>query len=129
MNDRYPRTVVIGVNDDLVAWLRRTIEGDKALARAALGLLGLETAWHTVDKLRERGLTRADAQHVARHSSRDTIARCDAELALLDKFAEASAWYDEHRATPAGEVYGLSQAVCLLATGYQHRDGYPGETA
>jgi hypothetical protein len=54
---------------DLLSWLRSTIEGDKAAAsEAAAPRKGQEV----------------DLVHIAIHDPRDTIARCDAELKILD---------------------------------------------
>ncbi|MFI7113975.1 DUF6221 family protein [Nonomuraea sp. NPDC050227] len=120
---------------DLLSWLKATIEGDKAAAEKAQ-----PGPWHigkAVDPTRPcnvhtfpgaRGvadeLLWLDAEHVVRHDPRDTIARCTAELALLDEHAEAKAHYDKHLSAPAGELYGLYSAIKWLASGYRHREGF-----
>lgn len=67
---------------------------------------------------------REAADHIVLQQPRDTIARCEAELALLGQLAEAKQFYDQHPHAPAGEIHGLLTAAELLATGYQHRPGF-----
>lgn len=78
----------------------------------------------------------AVARHLALHDPRDTIARCDAELAILDEHhainGESScavcivpAWgYPSHGGSSPAR-YPCS-TVLGLASGYRHRPGYPG---
>ncbi|MFI7630245.1 DUF6221 family protein [Microbispora rosea] len=147
--------------NDLITWLRATIQADLDTARAATygewAMFG-----HGDDDYRPypaypgeqvtRGhgwnisvtdpagpdvaaeLRRADAEHVVAQQPRDTIASCEAELALI-------AAYEEHaRDWPADVVMrpdtdpidfvesertrALGEAVRLLAHGYRHRPGW-----
>ena len=124
-------------SEDLLSWLRSTIEGDKAAAEKAQ-----PGPWHignAVDPTRPcnvhtfpgaRGvadeLLWLDAEHVVRHDPRDTIARCEAELALLDEHPAAAGTY---LPAWAGRCQGCGDrmpctTVKLLATGYRHRPGF-----
>jgi Family of unknown function (DUF6221) len=61
----------------------------------------------------------AEFTHIALNDPQDTIARCEAELAILDAYAEPS----ENAYSP--EYYtGLWVAVCATARAYRHREGY-----
>ena len=60
--------------DELVEFLLARIAIEEGHARAALGLLGMETEWHRVEWLRARGLTIADAHHTTHHSPRRVLA-------------------------------------------------------
>jgi hypothetical protein len=78
--------------------------------------------------------------HIAANDPQDTIARCEAELAILDDHAPLSG-YDPHGPVcviccePGG--FGCEDAVVrhpcrtvrLLASGYRHRKGYRPEWA
>jgi hypothetical protein len=108
---------------DLEAWLRATIEGDKALAEAVEDPAEISMGAEFVDNC---GSDEA-AEHIRRHDTRDTIARCEAELALLDDFEEAKAYYGKHISAPAGELHGLRSAVERIASGYRHRPGFKPE--
>lgn len=68
----------------LVEFLLARIAEDEGRARSALGLLGIETEWHRVEWLRDRGLTRSDAQHMVRHSPRRVLAECEAKRRIVD---------------------------------------------
>jgi len=68
----------------IVEFLRARLDEDEAIARNALGLLGMETPWHDIETLRQRGLTRADARHVARHSSRRVLREVEAKRRIVD---------------------------------------------
>lgn len=113
---------------DRLAWLRAQIEARKATAEAAT-----QGEWindgsiyvgHEMNELVDYVYEAADAVHIVGNQPRDTIARCDAELALLDQYEQARTWYEQHHGAPAGEVQGLWTAVRLVAQGYQHHDGY-----
>lgn len=70
----------------IVEFLRARLDEDEAIARNALGLLGMETPWHDIETLRQRGLTRADARHVARHSSRRVLREVEAKRRIVDDY-------------------------------------------
>jgi hypothetical protein len=69
--------------------------------------------------------------HIAANDPRDTIARCEAELAILGEYEAARKAMGEARDSPGGVgagvwacVKSLSRAVELLGHGYRFRDGY-----
>lgn len=86
---------------------------------------------------------RREADHIRRSDPRDAVARCEAELAVLDELeaarkrmaseqADYGAWV---RGQAPGErprfdgpdrslIPGLERAVRLIGSGYQHRPGY-----
>lgn len=80
------------------------------------------------------GQVRADdiADHVAANDPRDTIARCDSELAILDMAereiaaAPEGSW-DWDSADEVSRASTLEDVVRLLAQGYRHRPGYRAE--
>ena len=109
--------------DDMLSWLRNVIEGDKAAAERATPPPPF--------------VLTEDADHLMRQNPRDTIARCEAELAMLDKLppvlsrlgwiAEGEGQGAPHPGRP-GE-YMAEDAVAdyfvkLLASGYRHRPGF-----
>lgn len=128
--------------DDMLSWLRSTIEGDKAVAEENLG-----EAWTAADdrdggffiNMEDAGsfgkacgccitgtLCEVEAKHIALHDPRDTIARCEAELKLLDDFigqVDALDWiaYSEGQGSP-GET--SAHLLRLMASGYRHRPGF-----
>lgn len=108
---------------DLEIWLRATIEGDKALAEAVKDPAEISMGAEFVDNC---GSDEA-AEHIRRHDIPDTVARCEAELALLDDYAEARTYYYEHTSAPAGELHGLHTAINRVASGYRHRPGFKPE--
>ncbi|GIG27172.1 DUF6221 family protein [Cellulomonas denverensis] len=73
---------------DLTEFLLARIAEDEYEAHQALGLLGIESEWHTVGALRGRGLTRADAEHVHRWSSRRVLAECGAKRRIVATITE-----------------------------------------
>jgi hypothetical protein len=91
----------------LVEFLLARIAEDEGRARSALGLLGIETEWHRVEWLRDRGLTRSDAQHMTHHSPRRVLAECEAKRRIVEEFAKEQ-WVIEqgHRTewTEAGQA-------------------------
>jgi hypothetical protein len=131
-----------------VAWLRQQIEGDKAAAHAASwdyvdrwNVWGQRSdhAW-VIDDQGDEGFTvrefaaadgEAVARHVAIHDPQAAIADCEAKLAILDEhgpFDPASEWLSGYCRT-CGEldhhrVAWPCRTVRLLASAYQHRDGY-----
>lgn len=78
----------------------------------------------------------ADLAHIATHDPRDTIARCEAELALLDEHAVEDTGFGKYcrvcseYSTKPGEESELEPAgapcrtVRILACGYENRDGF-----
>lgn len=151
------------MTEDMLSWLRREVEADKAAAETAeavspgpwvnTGQDGYGGAWQihgaptgetkpnwenlngpeipilsqvaTLNYDDGGGVwEREAADHIVLQQPLDTIARCTAELALLDDYAEAKAYYDKHLSAPAGELHGLYSAIKRIASGYQHRPGY-----
>jgi hypothetical protein len=114
---------------DLLSWLRSTIEGDKAAAEAAQ-----PGPWHignAVDPTRTcnvhtfpgaRGvaddLQWLDAEHIVRHDPTGTIARCTAELELLDLHKPQQ----RYCFTCGG--YAPCLTLRLLASSRRHRPGF-----
>lgn len=136
--------------EPMLAWLRATITGDKALAesiRVGLGewrydrtaypgcppehALGVgDRVVVDVGFMDDDFVKPDEARHIATHDPRDVIARCEAELALLDKAEEAikdaegvGLWSQTE-----GEVHGRAgayrEAAEIIAGGYRHRPGY-----
>lgn len=139
--------------DDLITWLRATIEGDLATAQAATqgdwAMFGHGDDEHLPypaypGEQTERGrgwnvsvadpagpdvaaeLRRADAEHVVAQQPRDAIARCKADLALLDLLTKYMGT-SEHEQT-AMTMWHANQlaerALRTLARGYRHRPGW-----
>lgn len=110
------------MSDAMLSWLRSTIEGDKALAER----LGGEPISIDAGAMHED-----EAEHIQRHDPRDTIARCDAELALLDDFIpiveelDHIAYSEGLGSLPYGEPQ--QRLIRMLARGYRHRSGYLAE--
>lgn len=107
---------------ELIAWLRSIIEGDKAAAEADQDNT-VEWAADYVEGTGPSGIIAAE--HIRRHDIRDTIARCKAELALLDhvlpKMEEADGAIEGEwgsRSDIAGHF------VRTLACGYKNRPGF-----
>jgi hypothetical protein len=67
----------------IAAFLTARLEEDEALAKAAQGLLGIEAPWHTVAQLHDRGITRGDASHIARHSPARELREVTAKRSIL----------------------------------------------
>jgi len=101
---------------------------DKGVVAGSCGCCGLRADGRNVD-----------LKHIALHDPRDTIARCEAELALLDKLmpvlrqlgeiAYGEGQGAEHPDQP-GEYIAEEAAeylVELLAAGYRHRPGFKAE--
>jgi len=160
------------MSDDLVTWLRQRIRERKYLAEHAVELgnaaewtemtsgvlLYAEPAdddtWHGVWAAGDSSLTRL----MAASDPQDTIARCEAELAILDEHFiltndnRYESPYDEYSVVPRGmpggpgdqkagcvtchykgfgavEGFGICRTVRLLVSGYRHRPGYREEWA
>lgn len=83
--ERFGQTVRGGIAaPTLTEFLLACIAEDEADAYHARGLLGMETEWHTVEHLRERGLSVADARHVERWSSTRVLAECAAKRRIIE---------------------------------------------
>jgi len=142
---------------ELPAWLRQRVAERLYLAQHAIrlgnafewteqssGVLVFaeptETdTWHGTWAMGDSSVTRL----MEANDPRDTIARCDAELAILDELAAATARRKaeaaDYGAWAAGDapavrpafsgpdvklIEGLERAVRLLGWGYRHRPGY-----
>jgi hypothetical protein len=139
------------MSDDLVAWLREQIRARMQLARAATpGPWEFEGDDPADDELYStaderlptvawaRGQDRqvANGRLMEANDPQDTIARCEAELAILDVWQEAS---QSRWDLPEGVAEGrdpdermrddavagvLDEVARLLAAGFRHCDGY-----
>ncbi len=69
------------------------------------------------------------------HEMRDLVARCEAELAILDGCDDQESWLESAREGEPGDptlslewregfVAALRQVRELVASGYRHREGY-----
>jgi hypothetical protein len=123
--------------DDFTAWLRQRIQARLALARGTIelgnaaewqelssGVLltgdGTEADhWHGMWAMGDSTLTRL----MEANDPRDTIARCEAELAILDLYEEQSAKAGEN-AMQEDRAWTLASAVRLLGSAYKHQPGY-----
>lgn len=126
-------------DNEMVTWLCAEIEADKRAASAKV----IRLRW-TADPeswvagatgiVNEQGTPVAAvigdyaARHILRQQPLDTIARCDAELAILRERDAAATMFGGARDHDGGGVWGglraLDHAVRLLAYGYRYRDGY-----
>ncbi len=128
--------------DDFTAWLRQRIQARLALARGTIELGNAdvwhelssgvlvtgdddENHWHGTWAMGDSTLTRL----MEANDPRDTIARCEAELAILDDhsndhwcFAPGTAHYDWF-------LGGDCQVIRLLGSAYKHQPGYREEWA
>ncbi len=140
-----------------VAWLRTQVEARKAAAKLAAREGG---TWTQDDPERYPGSIESlggkvvydegspderQAAHIALNDPQDTIARCEAELAILDlhqPVAEGgSGWLECQECGPnndasgilaipgQGETFWPCATVRLLAGGYRHRPGFPADFA
>lgn len=133
------------MSDDLTTWLRRRIEGRRYLAQRTIELGNNEVweepssgvlvtsepsetdHWHGTWPMGDSSLARL----MEANDPCDTLARCEAELAILDEY-EAQ---DRDVTLMLGpdcqrlrEWAGLQLTVRLLAKGYRHHPGYQEET-
>lgn len=95
------------MSDDLVTWLREQI------------------AW-TLDYARKNA-ARRPINPMRSHEMRDLIARCEAELAILDEHEARDKDADlmlGPNTLRQREWSGLRLAIRLLGSGYQFRPGY-----
>jgi Family of unknown function (DUF6221) len=158
--------------DDFTAWLRQRIQARLALAQGTIelgnnavwreqssGVLvtgdsgSMETVWDGTWPMGDSTLTRL----MEANDPRDTIARCEAELAILDEHYiltndDRSPDYEEFSVVPWGakggagdqgcgcvachyyaqggvKGYGICRTVRLLGSAYKHQPGYREEWA
>jgi Family of unknown function (DUF6221) len=144
------RNLIPRHSNDLATWLRRCIEERKYLAENTIRL-GNSAEWTELSSgvlmtcRPDDPQARLDGLHPLGDSTltrlmeandpRDTIARCEAELAILDEHATkvyrgaVSMFLDDYWCQTC-DVPGDQPArtwcrtVRLLASGYQHRPGY-----
>jgi hypothetical protein len=131
--------------EEPVAWLRRRVENRLYLARHAIEL-GNAAEWHEPSSgvLVTGEPTETDVWHgtwpmgdsslsrlMEANDPQDTIARCEAELAILDEHALADYGYGPYCRTCFDVGDGMPHAVpypCrtvgLLAGAYKHWPGY-----
>lgn len=150
-------------SDEMLSWLRTTIEGDRAAAEAAgsqewvLGKEGQQLylapanadpePWHAewiaewtyvVDHCchpeRWDECDTAKQEHIALHDPRDTIARCEAELSVLDRVLPEVRRVAVRLAEEFGGIWPdgkltSSETMLLktLASGYRYREGFKSE--
>ena len=73
---------------------------------------------------------RREADHIRRHDPRSIVARCEAELAILDECAPGGyrQFYVEAGVITSQEHVAMgaigTRVIRLLAAGYKHRTGY-----
>ncbi|MGW4406534.1 DUF6221 family protein [Nonomuraea sp. NPDC004702] len=108
--------------DDLLSWLRSTIESDLARARNE------GPDWYSVEDLTDYDycMDAGRAEYIVRHGPRDTIARCEAELRLI-ALCESTTEYALKRPQGNSAYLVAHQSdilVRLLASGYRHRPGF-----
>ena len=121
-------------DEEPVAWLRAQVEARLALAREAGGgewQAGCtcegdcpgypaceEVIGDGIHIYSEGGHDAFQAGHIAANDPQDTIARCEAELAILDAC---------HQGIRNGRAFLAEEIIRLLAGGYKHRPGFPEE--
>ena len=127
---------------ELSKWLRRRIAERLYLARRPIEL-GNAEEWTELSSgvlmtiAPDAPQDRRDGVHLLGDSSltrlmeandpRDTIARCDAELAILDEYVAAIRITDAIGAGLDDAARALDRAVRHLASGYSHWPGYKEE--
>ena len=134
------------MSDDLTTWLRKQIGQRKAAARDLIESEAAAPEWY---EMTSGVLVTAPPEHddhwsgtfaigdsrltrfIAANDPRDTIARCDAELAVLAEHEAAVIVYESQYATRDGVGNGvlsciktLERVVRLIGSGYRFRDGY-----
>ena len=125
---------------DAVAWLRQRIRERMYLAQRAIELgnaaewveqssgvlvTGEPTetdTWHGTWPMGDSSLTRL----MEANDPGDTIARCEAELAILDEHGDEHMCFENSHDGNTWSWYdGDCRVVRLLASGYRHRPGFP----
>ncbi|MFB4265317.1 DUF6221 family protein [Nonomuraea sp. GTA35] len=110
-----------------ITWLRIVIEGDKATAEAVSGpdWIAIEAAY-AEDFYNEEA-----AEHIRRHGVHDVIARCEAELKLLDLHGPNRYGYcltcDPDSCGCVGSGDYPCAMVHALLSGFRHREGFKPE--
>ena len=66
---------------------------------------------------------RREFEHIIRHDPRNEVARCEAELAILDLYEQQAAKASEN-AMQEDRAWTLWPVISLLASGYKFRPGY-----
>lgn len=135
-----------GVDEQAVAWLRQQIKADRAAAtEAADGDSGnwfMGDKWNVYRAEDENrydldcpdeqnalvcwGNVKPQSEHIAIHDPRDVLARCDADLAIVDLCARVIR-EDEGQEYWSDGWAGLGVARVVLggiAAAYRHRPGY-----
>ena len=135
---------VVSTDESPVAWLRAAITERLELARKATQAVPWEPenddptddeVWIDVDGEPWRMViscrgpqSHENMLHIAANDPQDTIARCEAELAILDLYEQQAAkWYEN--AMQEDRAWTLWPVIALLASGYRHRPGYRAEWA
>ena len=144
------REPVVSVGEDPVAWLRAQVEARKATAKLAAreGGKWTQDGVHTGSISSLGGQVVYDegspdeyqAAHIALNDPQDTIARCEAELAIIadllaeTHFLDNREWYgcqaiDENDQPTGSECTcgrdeGVGRRLRRLASGYRHWPGY-----
>ena len=132
-------------SDELVPWLRQRIRERRYLAERTIEL-GSFAEWEErssgvlvtgdgTDSDPWRGTWVTGDSSVTRlmeaNDPRDTIARCESELAILDEYEAARKVMGDARDSPEGIGAGvfacvktLNRAISLIGYGYRFWDGY-----
>ncbi|OPG13654.1 DUF6221 family protein [Microbispora sp. GKU 823] len=110
--------------NELITWLRATIEGDLAKAKAANDSSVEWAAQYAGDCALD-----AEAEHIQANLPRDAVARCEADLAILDEHAPGWVGLKMERQVcmvhdPRSGDSWPCRTVRLLARGYRHRPGW-----
>ena len=134
----------MGSEEEPVAWLRAAILERKAMALAA-GDDDAARAWTGRDHGYEDGgevhdghdeqvvydegsPNTAQALHIALNDPQDTIARCEAELAILDEHGgEHMCFENTHDGNTWSWYIGDCRNMLRLASSYKHWPGYQEE--
>lgn len=124
----------------MIAWLRATIEGDKVAAEALDGevwtAVKAQGDWHIQTSqdqtfggdVRWGELDPREAALIAAHDPRDTIARCEAKLKLLNDLLPDLESADGAISGEWNDSSSLAETlVATLAEGYRHREGFKPE--
>lgn len=110
-----------------VIWLRSAIEGDKATAEAVRDPSEISVGAEFVDHC---GSDEA-AEYIRRHDPRDAIARCEADLKVLDLHGPNRYGYcltcDPDSCGCVGSGDYPCATVCTILAGYRHREGFKPE--
>lgn len=130
---------MMAVSNELVTWLREQIEVTKRAASPKILLAG--GTWHIDNEHWEAGTGIMDAAerpiavaigdcaaaHIAWHDPLSVLARCEAELAILDEHGPGK--YGDACRCCYGTLAYPCQTVRLVGSGYRHRPGYLREWA